>query len=132
MPKPLSHTVTLFLCAVKPNVTFPFFLGTGSRTLLPAGVFLVIRSVLSSTVVISFLKMRVSSSSCRVKKKKPKEKLKVCVLTQMSPRYLNLSAASTEGDDADDVSAVGVSPQAAEGVAGFTETQVILVESTEG
>lgn len=50
----------------------------------------------------------------------------------MSCGYLDLSATGVERDDADDVSAVGVSLQAAEGVAGLTETQLILTESTEG
>ena len=49
----------------------------------------------------------------------------------MSRRYLDLSAASVEGDDGDDVSAVGVALEAAGGVAGVTEPQMVLTESTE-
>lgn len=46
-------------------------------------------------------------------------------------KYLDLSAASVEGDDADDVSAVGVSLEAAGGVGGVIEPQMILMESRE-
>lgn len=47
------------------------------------------------------------------------------------PRYLDLSATRVEGDDADDVSAVGVRLEAAGSVGGVTELQMILVESSE-
>lgn len=46
-------------------------------------------------------------------------------------RYLDLSATSVEGDDSDDVSAVGVSLEAAGGVGGVIEPQVILMDSSE-
>lgn len=43
--------------------------------------------------------------------------------------YLDLSATSIEGDDCDDVSAVGESLEAAGSVAGVIEPQMILMES---
>ncbi len=52
-------------------------------------------------------------------------------MRQMTLRYLDLSATSVEGDDSDDVSAVGVSLEAAGGVGGVTEPQTILMESSK-
>ena len=49
----------------------------------------------------------------------------------MNLRYLDLSATSVEGDDSDDMSAVGVSLEAADGVGGVIESQMILTESRE-
>lgn len=45
--------------------------------------------------------------------------------------YLDLSATSVEGEGSDDVSAVGVCLEAAGDVAGVTESQVILVNSSK-
>lgn len=45
--------------------------------------------------------------------------------------YLDLSATSVEGDDTDDVSAVGVCLEAAHSLAGVNEPQMFLVESGE-
>lgn len=49
----------------------------------------------------------------------------------MSP-YLYPSATSIEGNDTNYVSAVGVSLEATEGVAGVTELQMILLYSRQG
>ena len=50
---------------------------------------------------------------------------------KMKLDYLDLSATSIEGDDSDDVGAVGVSLEAADGVGGVIESQMILAESRE-
>lgn len=46
--------------------------------------------------------------------------------------YLDLSTTSVEGDDGRDVSLVGVSPEAADGVGGVAEAKVVLMKSKEG
>ena len=45
--------------------------------------------------------------------------------------YLDLSATSIEGDDADNVSVVGVCLEVAGGVGAIIELQMILMESRE-
>jgi len=53
-------------------------------------------------------------------------------MEQMTAGYLDLSATRVEGDDTDDVGAVGVSLEAAGGVGGVAEAKMILLESKEG